>query len=1495
MQKDNHINVLSKGLNKDIHISLLDAESLREAYNFRLYTEDGNSFIATNIKGTELISALTTGFVPLGYVVAREFCYIFSYNPTTNEGEVGVFPSLNVSSFHLNGTANIEVTGLSISMTYKPLYNYYDPSLPFPVNTNRLPFRSTRFNFDLNYAVEAEARLDYDGSYNLYFTDFLNEVRIINTGISREEDGTYKLTKRMYEPSNFDDLINLKLRSDNIVKVDYVGQEFSGKLRHATYIYHFTFSIDKINETPVVASSMPVVVYETRSNSLDRGSEDSRYGDTNIAFTTSENYENTFADVTNILEVSNIDTQFKYLHVYYEIIYGVGEEKYGVYGFREPIAILGNSTLQIRHTGLEPVTMYDDKKINEFYAKIAKVKSLAQIDSRLLLFHTADIINEQAFTLLKQYANNIIIRHRKYKVSDIADFSLNLNPNALYIQSYPTIDINNGGYREPYHIYYNLGYHYGEIYQFGVQFILKGNVLTNVFLLRGNDDLDCISSFSSIPNNKGVYRFPKRSRNAWNGTIFTSNLHTNELIAIFPEFILPDWNISSLENDYVKDNVIGFKFVRLKRKKDCFGQGVIVPTYSVPFMKWGFDSYPLREVSTFIQHNNSGYKFHYGSNNFYFNSNFDKYSLYLRDTTNTRYVVPLPASVLGGANTDEADDEYQPQRTEILFAVSQHLKDPFRLAFISSDIICNERLYSTNLNNNAVGFEVVGSYRLLPSYQYKTELKPYFNVNNNAGINFCMLYTDFSYADPNIFPHLASSPNDSYARIQNYFFKGRSFFVFGDRYAANEKFTSQIQTDTMGGYKVSHPYMDTPDFFRVPVMISWNDYLGITLGDGWETATHPIQRTGALLVGGVPQLLSPNNTALNELHTPVNNNYGTLAQTVFFDCFDLSMYDDGSFQYFEPGRMYVNYVPSYNNRGFSDRAWIVDLFLDENGRQAVIQDFYDGITETNFFIPVTLNISKAEAQSNGYVVRGMNGDNYQGVWYRKIWYSKAKHDFGLGEKYLYGGMVLMAKCDNNYNPYARVRELVYVNERLEMSNNTEGNRRSFFPVYANSLIRTYANPPRIKESEGNYHSAIPMNMFKFAKSYHTEESKEYERGGNSQWGNYRVDLIYVNEPLEIQSYFPTRLYYSEKHINNSFIDNYRLVMPMSYQDYDLNLGKGTAVRVLNNRVYIIQEDGVSLISFNERQPIGEGTDVYISTSSILTPYQATLSRKYGSIHRDSVIATDNFIYFVDAKRRSICRIESEGVRDLSEGRISSFLNDIFNIYGDSRELQGAIYVRSFYNRKYDEINFVIYKKQNPNIAINIVYSEKLNVFIVHSYHPLIAFSIFDDYYALSDVSNDLITYPFDSPIHNPLGMASIYQHDISNNRNRFYGVDVPLFFHYIVNKAYEVQKIFDNIMIVSNHILPTRLFYRITDENGNIISDTIYYANGIPLGVLNNLVNRISYREHTARFSIPYTDKSSNIVGRRYRDKAIEIGIYYDTNDYVEIQKVVTIFRYSFS
>ena len=1468
MEKE--VNSFGKGLNKDVDISLQPNDTLREAYGFRLLSFEGSSFVATNIKGTERKSALPDNYIPLACAVSDDICFIFSYNSVTKKGQIGCFPSPIYPNVlpPPNGT----LPDLPLEYTYKPLYNYV-------VSNNRVAFDTDLFSFKEYNNLQVECRLDYDNSFNLYFTDYDNNIRVINTGLCKQENGLYKLSDRVYTYKNFSDIINLILSSDSLLNIDYVRQIDNGKLRHGTYIYHIRYSQDTFNKTDFLASSFPVFVYESRNETIAKGSEDSDLGNNNFVFGSNTNTEEAFSSVSNVIQLNGVDTQFKYFHVFVEYIGGVNNEVRSFYEINNPFEITGN-TIEFTHTGNELVSTFSDNELNRIYASISKVKSIAQNDSRLLLFNTLSKESESFYDLLKNFSERIEIRHRKRKINtqQIPDFTYVFNPNGGFISTPSTLNINNAGYRDAFHIYYNLGYHYGEIYQFGVQYIFKDNTFSSVFLLSGRDDLNYNTSFSPINNNKGIYRFPKRNANGFDGSSNTSNKHSEDIEIIVPDFIIPNWNtilsgLSQEANDFVKNNVLGLRFVRIPRKKDAFSQGYLLPTYKFPFLKWGDSN--NREIDKFLD--NFARTDTNADKYVYYNSDEEKYWYqlisaghnnsisFLRDSNNVMRNVPLPMGYIEGNGVDSSNNYL---RDDDLWSaiMGEHLHDPFRYAFISSDVTVNEAAIANIINQNNISFEVVSGCKII--FSDWTHLGD--DIGNNSNVKRAI-------------PTLIRPLDFSSYQGDGLFFKGKSYFVWGDRNARNERFSSVIDAVEGGGIKF---IINPSDNWICPDNISFNSYVGLRIGDG------NIDNIGNALNAFL------NNTSLNFRDNFVRQFYTepnplSTSRNVIDAVFCITNSNNSNINKF--------YTQSNNSNTvapFTDSIVVVDLFLSENGRASNIVNFYDEFTEGSFFFPVTKNLSLQTIQANGYRAEGVNGDNYQGTFYRKIFYRNYKADAGsgLGERRKRGGITILLKCDNNFNPYSRIRELVSIGDADLMSERSEGNRRSFYPVYANDKITNDITPTKWF-TNSVYKKPVREALWKWSKTYYTEEAKHYLAGNNVQDTFRRVNSLFVKKPLSIQSYFPTRVYYSSKHITNSFFDNYRAIDVFAFQDYDISLGAGTAIKVLNNQVYIIQENGVSMLSFNERQFVGENDSVYINTNSVLSPYQGILSRKFGSQHIDSVIATDNSIYFVDVRRRAICRIAGNAVEILSDNRLSSFLEKILPAYDNKREIQSNLTIRSYYNKKYNEVLFIFTNLYNENSQKShcLVYTEKIDAFIFHPYIPQLAFNIYNDFYSISDLEKKLLSNVNDL-VNSESIESVIYQNDVSELRNNFYGENTEMYFHYIVNKNFEIQKIFDNIAIVSNHILPTKLYYKVVDEQGNVLEDIIEYVNGIPTNVINNIVNRLKYREHTVRGSIAYSNKGGNTtIGRRNRDKAIEIGVYYNTNDFLSISRIITSFRYSFS
>jgi len=88
------------------------------------YTENGEEFEVT----------LTEDFIPIGINTLNGVAYIVSFNPNTQEGEIGTFPSpqynINSEGILANDYNYIKENGVKIDRSklinkYQPLYNLY--------------------------------------------------------------------------------------------------------------------------------------------------------------------------------------------------------------------------------------------------------------------------------------------------------------------------------------------------------------------------------------------------------------------------------------------------------------------------------------------------------------------------------------------------------------------------------------------------------------------------------------------------------------------------------------------------------------------------------------------------------------------------------------------------------------------------------------------------------------------------------------------------------------------------------------------------------------------------------------------------------------------------------------------------------------------------------------------------------------------------------------------------------------------------------------------------------------------------------------------------------------------------------------------------------------------------------------------------------------------------------------------------------------------------
>ena len=428
-------------------------------------------------------------------------------------------------------------------------------------------------NFDLEHPVTMDIQPSYDGTVNVIFNDNKNVPRLINSRFSTTELNTYELVDRVgdndtniYDQDSFDLDSSLYKRINSIPTVKFIGVNSSGQLKVGNYNFYFKYSDADGNETDFVADSGVVAIF--KGNDCDPFSIDGGISD-----------ENAFKAVS--FQLNNIDYSYNYITVYYTRNTGDSYQTRSTKAYKiNDKYIVKHQICTINVTGLEDSTEIPISEINNQFFQVNKAKTSAQCQNRLFL-------------------GNVAKPDTPYK--DLTDISLRMLPILNSVDSKNTIGqveynyvddsslINSYEYYNTKNIYYNVGYWDNEIYRLGVVYIMSDNSLSEVFNIRGgnniknitdytinnseinpealyndngdrqyitiDEDTNCIHGGKPLENSKGVVRFMKNTDNSE---------YINYIQVLVPTVILK----------YLKDtyDIKGLFFVRQKRNPTLLAQ-----------------------------------------------------------------------------------------------------------------------------------------------------------------------------------------------------------------------------------------------------------------------------------------------------------------------------------------------------------------------------------------------------------------------------------------------------------------------------------------------------------------------------------------------------------------------------------------------------------------------------------------------------------------------------------------------------------------------------------------------------------------------------------------------------------------------------------------------------------------------------------------------------------------------------------------------------------
>ena len=307
----------------------------------------------------------------------------------------------------------------------------------------------------------------------------------------------------------------------------------------------------------------------------------------------------------------------------------------------------------------------------------------------------------------------------------------------------------------------------------------------------------------------------------------------------------------------------------------------------------------------------------------------------------------------------------------------------------------------------------------------------------------------------------------------------------------------------------------------------------------------------------------------------------------------------------------------------------------------------------------------------------------------------------------------------------------------------------------------------------------------------------------------------------IKDSFTTRIHYSNILQESSFRNGHRIFKAENYQDYTLEHGELVKLVDWFGKLVAVMEHGVLMIPVNERAMVTNemGENVYINTDTVLPKNPKVLSNTYGSVFADSVIKTPMFIYGIDTIAKKIWRTNGDEFKIISDLKIQRFLNDNIHLKSIERDRTPGLYgIKTHFNAFKNDVMFVF---KYGDIQWNLCWNEMLDNWVTrYSWFPEFSENINNIFYTFANKN-----------IHENVGHI-LYKHGFAGSEEelgnilptKWYDYTYTFEFEFVVIGVQGVQKIFDNLKIISNSTKPLEFYYEIVGSgyDWETLKDDIY-------------------------------------------------------------------------
>lgn len=187
-------------------------------------------------------------------------------------------------------------------------------------------------------------------------------------------------------------------------------------------------------------------------------------------------------------------------------------------------------------------------------------------------------------------------------------------------------------------------------------------------------------------------------------------------------------------------------------------------------------------------------------------------------------------------------------------------------------------------------------------------------------------------------------------------------------------------------------------------------------------------------------------------------------------------------------------------------------------------------------------------------------------------------------------------------------------------------------------------------------------------SLSAQEYQAYEYTSIYSDNDYSVSVFNAESHEESIINFPHRIFYSKSKTDGENLDNWHIYKTADFIDGDAKCGRITDLFTYDNKTYVFQENGVGVLSINEKQVMQNtsGENIILGTADIIKNINY-ISSTYGMRRFDLCkVGTNDAVYWFDYRNNCICQIKT---------RINSF--DVSNCVNYSSQVNVSNIINNY--------------------------------------------------------------------------------------------------------------------------------------------------------------------------------------------------------------------------